>query len=158
MRFRKMILLAALGVVALAAALPLAGCGTSSADNPSDNTASQSAGTDSADKAASGAATQSTAAAGSVALAADPNGDLKYDKTSLDASAGNVEIKFTNDSSTPHNVTVQDSSGKQEGATDDVTGGKATLKLSGLKAGTYTYFCSIPGHEQAGMKGTLTVK
>jgi uncharacterized cupredoxin-like copper-binding protein len=27
-----------------------------------------------------------------------------------------------------------------------------------LKAGTYTFFCSVDGHEAAGMKGTLTVK
>jgi uncharacterized cupredoxin-like copper-binding protein len=27
-----------------------------------------------------------------------------------------------------------------------------------LKPGTYTFFCSVPGHEQGGMKGTLVVK
>jgi uncharacterized cupredoxin-like copper-binding protein len=27
-----------------------------------------------------------------------------------------------------------------------------------LKAGTYIFYCQVPGHEQAGMKGTLTVK
>ena len=26
-----------------------------------------------------------------------------------------------------------------------------------LKPGKYEFYCSVPGHEQAGMKGTLTV-
>jgi nitrite reductase (NO-forming) len=36
-------------------------------------------------------------------------------------------------------------------------GGSAHLALDGLAAGTYTMFCEIPGHEDAGMTGTLQV-
>jgi len=36
------------------------------------------------------------------------------------------------------------------------TGGQSKVTVN-LKAGTYTFFCPVPGHEQAGMKGTLTV-
>ena len=37
-----------------------------------------------------------------------------------------------------------------------VSGGSDTLTVK-LKPGTYTFYCPVPGHEQAGMKGTLTV-
>jgi plastocyanin len=89
-------------------------------------------------------------------LAADPNGALKFDKTSLEAPSGTVTIDFTNDSSTPHNVTVE-GNGIQQKGTDTISQSNATLSLD-LPPGTYTFFCSVPGHEDAGMKGTLTVK
>jgi plastocyanin len=36
-------------------------------------------------------------------------------------------------------------------------GGESLITIADLKPGTYTYYCSVPGHEAAGMKGTLTV-
>ena len=42
------------------------------------------------------------------------------------------------------------------GATPTFKGGSRTLTLK-LKPGTYKFFCTVPGHRQAGMEGTLTV-
>jgi plastocyanin len=70
--------------------------------------------------------------------------------------AGKVTIVFTNMSPVPHNVTVATSAGKVLGATPTFMGGTKNLVLS-IAPGTYTYYCSVPGHEQAGMQGTLTV-
>jgi plastocyanin len=148
MRVQKSILLVLLGVLVLA----LGGCGDdSNNDNSAANDVNQTANQAKADA-------EQSKSSGDLALAADPTGALKFDKTQLSASAGDATIDFTNDSSTPHNVTVEDSSGKELGKTDDITKSEATLKLSGLKAGDYTFYCSVPGHEDAGMKGTLAVK
>jgi plastocyanin len=90
-------------------------------------------------------------------VSADPTGQLKFEQTSLTAKAGNDTIDFTNDSPVGHNVQIQDSSGKLLGGTKTVTGASTTATVD-LKPGKYTFFCSVPGHEAAGMKGTLTVK
>jgi plastocyanin len=90
-------------------------------------------------------------------LAADPGGALAFDKTSLEAPAGTVTIEFTNDASTPHNVTVE-GNGVEDEATDTITQSSATLTLDNLQAGTYTYYCSVGSHRQAGMEGKLTIK
>ena len=107
---------------------------------------------------ATGATTPPTSSSGgALALAANPSGQLAYDTKTLAASSGNVTIDFTNKSPLPHNVTIANASGKVLGATPTFTGGEKTLKLN-LPPGTYTFYCSVPGHEQAGMKGTLTVR
>jgi uncharacterized cupredoxin-like copper-binding protein len=57
----------------------------------------------------------------------------------------------------PHDVTIANAAGTVLGHTPIFTGGTKVLSLT-LPAGTYTFYCSVPGHEQAGMKGTLTVR
>jgi plastocyanin len=95
-----------------------------------------------------------TAAAEPIELEADPSGALKYVQTTLTATAGAVDIRLTNDSSVPHDVTIEG-----EGSSEIISGGATSdLTIADLPAGTYTYFCSVPGHEQAGMTGTLTVE
>ena len=91
-------------------------------------------------------------------LAADPSGALKFTKSTLTAKAGTVTISSRTASPLAHNFTVQQgTSGPVVGATPTFMGGTKTLKLK-LKAGTYTFYCSVPGHRAAGMQGTLTVQ
>jgi len=88
---------------------------------------------------------------------ADPSGNLAFTTDQISAKAGNDTVNFTNSSPVPHDVKIEDSSGKEVGGTEVTQEGTASAEVE-LKPGTYTYFCSIPGHRQAGMEGTLTVK
>jgi plastocyanin len=92
-----------------------------------------------------------------VKLAANPEGSLSYDTTALTAHPGKVTIEFTNMAPLQHNVTVASSGGSTLGATPTFSGATKSVTLE-LKTGTYTFFCSVPGHRQGGMQGTLTVK
>ncbi|HXB14290.1 MAG TPA: plastocyanin/azurin family copper-binding protein [Solirubrobacteraceae bacterium] len=96
------------------------------------------------------------AKAAKLALAADPGGQLAYSTTQLSAKAGTVTIEMTNMSPVEHNVTVEEGNKKVLGATPTFAGGKRSLTLK-LAPGTYTFFCSVPGHRQAGMEGKLVV-
>jgi plastocyanin len=88
-----------------------------------------------------------------VSIPADPNGQLAYEVKTAEAKAGKVTVQSKNDSSVPHDIAIQ---GGPTGPI--VQGGKVSEISANLKAGKYTFYCSVPGHEQAGMKGTLTVK
>ena len=102
-----------------------------------------------------GTAAPPAAASAPLALAADPSGALKYDKKSLSAKAGRVTIAFTNASPIGHDVTIAKGPTKI-GGTKVITNAKASVTVA-LKPGPYVFYCSVPGHRQAGMQGTLTV-
>lgn len=95
------------------------------------------------------------AAATALKLAADPGGLLAFDAKTLSAKAGAVTITFTNGSPVEHNLAIAQGA-SAVGSTPTFQGGSKTLTVK-LKPGTYTFFCSVPGHRQAGMEGTLTV-
>jgi glucose/arabinose dehydrogenase len=100
-------------------------------------------------------AASASAPAGAIPIAAASSGSLMYNTKTLTAKAGKDTFVFTNKSPVPHNFTILQN-GKVIGATPTFSGGVKLLTVT-LKAGTYTFECTVPGHAQAGMKGTLTV-
>jgi plastocyanin len=148
-------------ILAVAAGLlVLAGCGSSSSSSSSASTPTTAAATPTTESSSATSSTPATAPAGggsALSLSANPEGQLKYNTTSLTAKAGKVSIAFTNMSSLGHNVTVASSSGAVVGAIPTFEGASKTLSLN-LKPGTYKFYCTVPGHRQAGMEGTLTVQ
>jgi uncharacterized cupredoxin-like copper-binding protein len=144
---------------AAVAAFAVAGCGSdNSSSSSSSNTGSSSApATDTtAAKPATTPAPSGGGASSNLQLAADSSGQLKFDKTTLDAKAGKVTITMDNPAPVPHSIAVEGNGVDKDGKTVGM-GGKSTITVS-LKAGTYTFYCPVDGHRAAGMKGTLTVK
>ncbi|MGH2982406.1 MAG: plastocyanin/azurin family copper-binding protein [Solirubrobacterales bacterium] len=93
-----------------------------------------------------------------VQLAADPDGALAFDTDQLSASAGSVTIELDNPAAVAHDVALESPAGEDLGASDTVAEGTTTLQLEDLQPGEYTFYCSVPGHREGGMEGTLTVK
>jgi plastocyanin len=93
---------------------------------------------------------------GVLQIDADPTGQLKFLASSASATPGNVTIRMKNASSTPHDIAITGGGVNQIGKV--VTGGGVSSVQANLKPGKYTFYCSVPGHRQAGMVGTLTVK
>jgi plastocyanin len=81
---------------------------------------------------------------------------LEYDTTELSAKPGKVTIDFKNPSAIPHNVVIEQN-GKELAGFEPVASTEES-ETAELKPGTYTFYCSVPGHREAGMEGTLTVK
>ena len=97
----------------------------------------------------------SGAAAQTLQLSADPSGTLKFTTDSLQANAGEVEIVMENPSPLPHNVAIRGNGVDEKG--EIVGKGEQSRVSATVEPGTYEFYCSVPGHEAAGMKGDLTV-
>jgi len=100
-----------------------------------------------------------TAQGGKLEIDADPNGQLAYVVSTATAGPGKLEIDSKNASSTPHDIALQQGdSGSLLGHGATVSDGGVSKLSVDLKPGTYTFFCTLPGHREAGMHGTLTVR
>jgi plastocyanin len=153
----KKALLVALAIAI--ASLGLVACGGSD-DTSSDTGAETTAESTESGGGASGGGEAEGGSAGSGAVIdfETPEGSaLAYTTKEATAEAGTVTINFTNVQATPHDVAIEDEAGEEIGKTAVVSEGSASGKVE-LEPGTYTFFCTIPGHREAGMEGTLTVK
>jgi plastocyanin len=90
---------------------------------------------------------------GVLSIPADPGGQLAYATNRANAPAGGLKVEMPNESSTPHDIVI-DGKGKGEVVQ---AGGTSEFEAE-FAAGSYTYYCSVPGHRAAGMEGELTVK
>jgi plastocyanin len=134
-----------LSIFAITGLLAVAGCGGSS--NSSSSTSSSTSSGGAASSGGGGGGGQQ------LSLQADKE-QLKFNKSKLAAKAGKVTITMTNPSPLQHDVSIKggvDAKGPVVGQ-----GGKSTVTVT-LKPGKYTFYCSVDGHEAAGMTGELDV-
>lgn len=92
---------------------------------------------------------------GTLKLAADPS-QIAFDTTTLTSKPGKVTIDFTNPATIEHDVAIEQD-GKQLAVSERISKGTTSVTAD-LAPGTYTFLCTVPGHAEAGMEGTLTVK
>lgn len=140
-------LLATLAAVAAVAALSACGGGDGSTNGPLTGQAGEGK-------------TDKTGADGvdaALEFEADPGGALAYTTDEATAQAGDLTIHFTNPSGVSHDVRIEGPDGKDIGGSEVVSEGSDTSSAT-LKPGEYTFFCSLPGHRQGGMEGSLKVE
>jgi plastocyanin len=93
-----------------------------------------------------------------IEVAAVPDGTFAYEQDSLETEAGKLTVTFDNPAPIAHDFCVEDPGGEELGCTDLIADGDTDIAEFELEAGEYTYFCSVAGHREGGMEGTLTVK
>jgi plastocyanin len=119
-------------------------------------TAAVATGGEEAEERATEAGAAPPATGRTLALAADRGGAPRFDKTRAAVLAGRVTVRLTNDSTVEHNVTIAQGS-KTLGATETITESTDTIALE-LAPGDFVFFCSVAGHRESGMEGTLTAE
>ena len=93
---------------------------------------------------------------GSDDIPADPNGQLAYLYAAATAKPGPLTIESTNKSQIDHNISIEGQGVDTKGPIVK-NGGVSKISFD-AKPGTYTFYCSVPGHREGGMVGKLTVK
>jgi mono/diheme cytochrome c family protein len=92
---------------------------------------------------------------GVLQIDADPSGQLAFVTKKATGTAGPVTLKMKNTSGAPHDLSIE---GNGVNAKTPVTQNGTVQTKTTLATGTYTFFCSVPGHREAGMQGKLVVK
>jgi plastocyanin len=135
------------------ASFALVACGSSSDDSSSTGPET----TESQAETGSGQAEGGSAGSAAALDIEAASSGLAYASDTATAKAGKVTLNFTNPQPLTHDVAIEDSGGKTVGKTELIAEGSDSATVN-LKPGEYTFYCTVPGHREAGMEGTLTVK
>jgi plastocyanin len=139
------------------ASFALVACGSSSGSSSSAESSAAETTTESSGSGSGAEAEGGSAGSASTLDIETASSGLAYSSNSATAKAGKVTVDFTNPQAIPHDVAIESSGGEVIGQTETTAEGSDSTEVE-LEPGTYTYFCTVPGHREAGMEGTLTVK
>jgi plastocyanin len=98
-----------------------------------------------------------TGASETLDVTSPSDGGLVFEPNGLTAKPGNVTITYDNPSPVPHSIAVATANGNVLGEVQPFANGKQSVDLSNLAPGKYVFYCTVPGHREAGMEGNLTV-
>ncbi len=76
-----------------------------------------------------------------------------FEPAEATVEAGEVTITLTNEDEQRHTFVIDDPQ-----ISLDANAGESDTGTVDLEAGTYTFYCDVPGHREAGMEGTLEVE
>lgn len=91
-----------------------------------------------------------------VEVETDPDGVTAYTVEEIVAPSGNTNFHLTNPQSAGHDFTVEEVGGGSTG-TKVVREADDWLRVSLYEGKRYVFYCSVPGHREAGMRGRITV-
>jgi plastocyanin len=94
---------------------------------------------------------------GVLTIPADPGGQLAYVTSEASAEAGELTVRSPNESSVPHDIVLEQDGEVLERGEIVQDGGVSELRTT-VQTGEYVFFCSVEGHREAGMEGTLKVE
>ncbi len=83
---------------------------------------------------------------------------LAFTTQEVTIEGGETLLHFENPQSAPHDLDLEDADGKPIADMETIAGGYADVPIKDLEPGEYTFYCSVPGHREAGMEGTVTVE
>ncbi len=92
----------------------------------------------------------------SIRLEVHPKGELRFEPDRLETTAGTRTVELTNSAPLAHNVAVVGPGVDVVGET--VPRGGVSRVTVPLRPGRYTFYCSVLGHREGGMEGTLVVR
>ncbi len=92
-----------------------------------------------------------------LSVSSPADGGLVFQPDGLTAKPGNVTIDYDNPSPVPHSIAVATANGNVLGEVQPFTNGTQSVQLNNLAPGKYVFYCTVPGHREAGMQGNLTV-
>jgi plastocyanin len=127
MRFNRRF--AALFVIAVAVAVPIAGCGGGDDDN---STSAETAGATQASTTGGGQTVDMTAA------------DFKFDPSDPTVKSGDVTFKLTNDGQNPHSLEIEDVNGQDQEIEGDVSPGQSGTMTVNLQPGSTSSIARSP--------------
>ncbi len=89
-------------------------------------------------------------------LSSPADGSLVFEPSKLTAKAGSVTIDYDNPSPVDHSVAIE--AGGETLDESEIAADTTLTATADLEPGRFVYYCTVPGHREAGMVGTLTVK
>ena len=84
--------------------------------------------------------------------------EFRFDPREATAAPGEITFLVKNQGAIEHNFVLENSARKTVAEIPIIEPGQALEIQAAVQAGTYTMYCSLPGHRDAGMVATLRVR